>query len=87
LLGSLNISSVTANLAGTYHCSAENAAGESVTIEVTLIVLYPPTIVTFREAAVYVVGNSQSLPCAANAFPYASYEWTVPDGTIVTHDR
>ena len=85
-LGTLNITGITSNMAGSYHCQADNEAGDTATLEVTVIVRYPPDIVQFGSVTVSAEG-SISLPCSVNAYPYASVQWTTPSGLMIDTNR
>ena len=84
--GTLNISGITPNMAGVYYCNADNAIGERVSLEVTVVVRYPPIITRFSEVAV-MSDISASLYCEVNAYPLATVYWTTLNGDVINENR
>ena len=85
-LGTLVITGITPDMAGVYHCNAENAIGDRASLDVVVVVRFPPVIVRFSEAAV-MSDVSSSLHCEVNAYPLAVVYWATPTGTIINENR
>ncbi|XP_076872442.1 hemicentin-1 isoform X2 [Brachyhypopomus gauderio] len=77
--GSLHLAFAQADDAGRYTCTAANVAGSS-SLEMSLVVLVPPTV-RGGEPELWVVENTQAvLPCSADGIPQPSLSWE-RDGT------
>lgn len=83
-VGTLTINGITDTMAGYYICTASNSLGDSATVNIRVWVLFAPYITNFVDA---VMVSDQleyySLPCDVNAYPAATFEWSVPDTSSV----
>lgn len=79
----LNISHITRQNAGAYHCIASNGVPPTVSKRIMLTVEFPPVITIRNQLVGAVLGSDLVLECETEAYPKPVSYWSRESGDIV----
>lgn len=83
---SMILEGVDRHVEGTYVCSADNGIGDKATSSMSVIVEYPPEIITEKAIIRTGEGDKVELVCIVHARPTADVTWS-KDGEPITLDK